>query len=67
MLVFTIKADRFLRNMVRAIVGTMVLIGHGKLDISEFKDIIEQKVKVSYTAPPQGLFLTKIEYHVNII
>jgi tRNA pseudouridine38-40 synthase len=67
MLVFTIKADRFLRNMVRAIVGTIVLIGHGKLDISEFKDIIEQKVKVSYTAPPQGLFLTKIEYHVDII
>jgi tRNA pseudouridine38-40 synthase len=67
MLIFTIKADRFLRNMVRAIVGTMVLIGRNKLDITEFKNIVEQKVKVSYTAPPEGLFLTKIEYHVNII
>jgi tRNA pseudouridine38-40 synthase len=67
LLVFTIRADRFLRNMVRAIVGTLVLIGRKNLDISEYKNTIAQKVKVSNTAPPQGLFLTNIEYHVNII
>jgi len=66
-LIFSIKADRFLRNMVRAIVGTMVIIGRDKMEISEFKTIVEQKIKLSYTAPARGLFLTNIEYHVNII
>ena len=42
-LVFTIKADRFLRNMVRAIVGTMVEIGQGKLTLADFRRIIESR------------------------
>jgi tRNA pseudouridine38-40 synthase len=63
-LVFTIKADRFLRNMVRAIVGTMVDIGFGKMDLKEFEDIIlaKDRCKAGQSAPAKGLFLVDIEY-----
>lgn len=46
-LIFTIKADRFLRNMVRAIVGTMLEIGQGKLDCEDLRQIIESKNRCS--------------------
>ena len=64
LLVFTIKADRFLRNMVRAIVGTMVDIGQGKTSLDELRSIIESKDrnKAGRSAPAQGLFLTEIKY-----
>ncbi len=64
LLVFTITADRFLRNMVRAIVGTLVEVGKGKLSISDFKKIIEQKDrgKAGASARAKGLFLTGIGY-----
>jgi tRNA pseudouridine38-40 synthase len=67
-LIFTIKADRFLRNMVRAIVGTMVQIGSGKMDLEEFNEIIkaEDRGKAGRSAPARGLFLTEIEYPENI-
>ncbi len=65
-LVFTIKADRFLRNMVRAIVGIMIRIGRNKIDVSDFRNKVEKKIKTGFTAPAQGLILTDIEYHVNI-
>ena len=63
-IIFTIKADRFLRNMVRAIVGTLLEVGQGKLEIGEFKKIIESKErsKAAASAPAHGLFLTNIEY-----
>ncbi|HKJ43260.1 MAG TPA: tRNA pseudouridine(38-40) synthase TruA [Sunxiuqinia sp.] len=63
-LVFTIKADRFLRNMVRAIVGTMVKVGQGKLSIDKFRQIIEAKDRsaAGASAPPEGLFLSNIVY-----
>ena len=63
-LVFTITADRFLRNMVRAIVGTLLDVGTKKISISDFKNIIESKNRsnAGTSAPPEGLFLTKIEY-----
>lgn len=63
-LVFTIAADRFLRNMVRAIVGTMINIGLGKVSLSEFKAIIESKDRnqAGFSVPAHGLYLTKIEY-----
>lgn len=63
-LVFTIRADRFLRNMVRAIVGTMTDLGSGKITHGEFEEIILQKdrCKAGKSAPAQGLFLTEIEY-----
>ncbi len=62
--IFTIQADRFLRNMVRAIVGTMVDIGNGKIDIAEFRTIIESKdrCKAGISVPAQGLFLVGIDY-----
>lgn len=63
-LVFTIKADRFLRNMVRAIVGTMVEVGQGKITSGEFRKIIEAKNRgaAGASAPPEGLFLANIVY-----
>lgn len=63
-LIFTIKADRFLRNMVRAIVGTMINIGSGKTSLEEFKEIIESKnrSKAGFSVPAHGLFLVKIDY-----
>jgi tRNA pseudouridine38-40 synthase len=63
-LVFTIKADRFLRNMVRAIVGTMAEVGQGKLSTDEFRKIIEAKDRgaAGASAPPEGLFLANIVY-----
>jgi tRNA pseudouridine38-40 synthase len=63
-LVFTIAADRFLRNMVRAIVGTMINIGLGKIDLADFEKIIESKDrgKAGFSVPAHGLYLTQIEY-----
>lgn len=68
MLIFTIRADRFLRNMVRAIVGTMVDIGMGKKTLREFEVIITAKdrCRAGKSAPAQGLFLTGIEYPEGI-
>ncbi len=67
-LIFSITADRFLRNMVRAIVGTMIDIGREKISISDLAGIIESKNRdnAGSSAPACGLFLTKIEYPVNI-
>ena len=64
LIIFTIKADRFLRNMVRAIVGTMVKAGFGKISVPGFKEIIELKDrgKAGPSAPAKGLFLENIEY-----
>ncbi len=67
-LVFTITADRFLRNMVRAIVGTLMEVGRHKITTGGFVDIIEKKDrgKAGTSAPPQGLFLAGIEYPEQI-
>ncbi len=66
-MVFTIKADRFLRNMVRAIVGTLIDVGLGKISKEDFKNIIESKnrSKAGFSVPACGLFLTDIEYNDN--
>ncbi|MDI9311470.1 MAG: tRNA pseudouridine(38-40) synthase TruA [Limnohabitans sp.] len=63
-LIFTITADRFLRNMVRAIVGTLVNIGLHKITKKDFIAIIESKdrKKAGFSVPAQGLFLTRITY-----
>ena len=68
-LVFTIRADRFLRNMVRAIVGTLLDTGRGKLGMEEFRKIIESKDRglAGASAPAHGLFLTGIEYPEDLI
>ena len=64
MLVFTIEANRFLRNMVRAVVGTLIEVGRGKLTIEQFQKIIDTKDRcaASASAQPQGLFLSGVEY-----
>lgn len=64
-LIFTISADRFLRNMVRAIVGTMVNVGLEKITLEEFQTIIESKDrnKAGFSVPAHGLYLTEIEYY----
>jgi tRNA pseudouridine38-40 synthase len=66
--VFRIKADRFLRNMVRAIVGTMFEAGKGKITIDDFRAIIEAKdrCKAGSSAPACGLSLVDIKYPDDI-
>ncbi len=61
---FTITADRFLRNMVRAIVGTLISVGLHKISIEDFIKIIENKDRsqAGFSVPAQGLFLTEIKY-----
>ncbi len=64
MLVFTICADRFLRNMVRAVVGTLLDIGYHKMDEENLKRILENKNRseAGVSVPAQGLFLTRVGY-----
>ena len=62
--VFSIKADRFLRNMVRAIVGTLFEVGRGKISVDDFRSVIEAKdrCRAGTSAPAEGLALVDIEY-----
>lgn len=66
--VFTIKADRFLRNMVRAIVGTLLEVGRGKLDEVGFRRIIEAKDRSAAgdSVPSHALFLYEVSYPDSI-
>ena len=61
---FTIRADRFLRNMVRAIVGTLVDVGRGRYTVEQFDDIVRSKdlSRSSTGAPAVGLFLSDVKY-----
>lgn len=69
LLVFTIAADRFLRNMVRAIVGTLMELGRGRIAVEDIRKIIEKKNRsaAGYSVPAQGLFLTGIRYPDEIL
>ena len=62
--IFTIRSNRFLRNMVRSVTGTLLDVGRGKLTLDGLRRIIEQKDRCAagVSMPPQGLFLTKVEY-----
>ncbi len=62
--IFTITANRFLRNMVRAIVGTMLDIGMHKISLDDFKNILENgsRSDAGMSVPAQGLFLTEVMY-----
>jgi tRNA pseudouridine38-40 synthase len=66
--VFTITADRFLRNMVRAIVGTLFEVGRGKMTPKQFAEVITQHTRTAAgdSAPAEGLYLTHIEYPLDI-
>ena len=63
-LIFHIKANRFLRNMVRAIVGTLIEVGLGKKTVEDFRKIIESKKRseAGLSVPAKGLFLTEVCY-----
>lgn len=67
-LIFVIKADRFLRNMVRAIVGTLINIGLNKIPLQSLHEIIQSKDrrKAGYSVPAHGLYLVDIEYPEHI-
>lgn len=67
-LIFRITADRFLRNMVRSIVGTLILVGSGKKDTDAFVEIILKKDRSSagFSAPACGLSLVMIKYPLDI-
>ncbi len=63
-LVYNVKANRFLRGMVRALTATMLKVGRGTIDLNEFSRIIEAKdcTMASFAVPPHGLFLISVEY-----
>lgn len=62
--VFTIAADRFLRNMVRAVVGTLFEVGRHKISLDQFRDIISQhnRCAAGQSAPAEGLYLVEVQY-----
>ncbi|MDE7470481.1 MAG: tRNA pseudouridine(38-40) synthase TruA [Paramuribaculum sp.] len=61
---FVISADRFLRNMVRAVVGTLVEVGRGKMTVEGFRKVIEalDRCSAGTSMPPQALFLAEVKY-----
>ena len=66
--VFTITANRFLRNMVRAIVGTLIEVGKNKISVDDFNNIIIQRdrTKAGFSVPACGLYLVNVEYPKHI-
>jgi len=68
LLVFTITADRFLRNMVRAIVGTLIELGRGKISLEDLDRIILSRNRgaAGYSVPANGLFLFAVNYPGDI-
>jgi len=67
--IFKIKANRFLRNMVRAIVGTLIEVGQNIITIDQFNDVIlsKNRTKAGYSVPAHGLYLTDVEYDIDEI
>ncbi|ANI90479.1 tRNA pseudouridine(38,39,40) synthase TruA [Arachidicoccus ginsenosidimutans] len=63
-LVYRVEANRFLRGMVRALVGTMLKVGRGSISLDEFKNIIESKncTNADFSTPAHGLFLMEVKY-----
>ena len=69
LLIFYITSNRFLRNMVRAIVGTLLEVGQGKMSIDDFRKVIESKdrTQAGASVKAKGLFLTEVGYPKNIL
>jgi tRNA pseudouridine38-40 synthase len=68
-IVYNVTANRFLRGMVRGLVGTMLRVGRGKLSMQGFRDAIESRncVNADFAVPPQGLFLMKVAYPEGLL
>ncbi len=68
-LTIDIKASGFLRHMVRNIVGTLVEVGRGKISPDDVKTILktQNRTQAGPTAPPQGLYLAKVEYQASLV
>ena len=68
-MVYNVTANRFLRGMVRGLVGTMLRVGRGKLSIEGFREAIESRncVNADFAVPPQGLFLMKVAYPEGLL
>ena len=68
-LVFRIRANRFVRGMVRLVVGTLLDVGRGKLTPPEFRQVLrrQQRVAASGAAPAKGLYLSKVEYAPGMV
>ncbi len=66
--IFSVSANRFLRGMVRAMVGTLLEVGQNKMSIADLKSVLESGVRsnAGRSAPPEGLFLTAVEYPKDI-
>ena len=64
MFIYTVKANRFLRGMVKGLVGTMLKVGTGKISLQNFREIIEAKdsSQANFAVPSKGLFLIAVEY-----
>ena len=69
LLVFSITADRFLRNMVRAIVGTLIEVGRGNMSVEGFRAVIEAKNRggAGFSVPAHALFLEDVRYKPNLM
>jgi len=67
--IYEVTANRFLRGMVRGLVGTMLQIGRGKLSLSEFEKIIQglDSTKADFSVPPHGLFLVHVNYPAGLL
>ncbi|MES2330503.1 MAG: tRNA pseudouridine(38-40) synthase TruA [Bacteroidota bacterium] len=65
LLIYKVRANRFLRGMVRGLVGTMLKVGRQQITIEEFKQVIEAKdsSQADFSTPPQGLFLNRVYYN----
>lgn len=68
-IVYNVTANRFLRGMVRGMVGTMLRVGRGKLTMEGFRAAIESRncVNADFAVPPQGLFLMKVAYPEGVL
>jgi tRNA pseudouridine38-40 synthase len=67
MLVLTVKANRFLRGMVRGLTATILQVGRGKTTINDLRNIIMEKdcTKANFSVPAHGLFLISVQYPAN--
>jgi tRNA pseudouridine38-40 synthase len=65
-LVYQVESNRFLRGMVKGLVGTMLRVGTGKITLNQFEDIIKNRdcTKADFSVPPHALFLMKVAYDI---